>query len=126
MLSRIFPLNRGEPLTILDSAGEPVSVESDIVRVVSLGTTEIFETTRLKILFSGRDTLKGQAKHNNSDLYSDLHCIHSYTYQSTLFMDRAMVVILIMEEILERKENHCGENAITFSFFVISFQMIPI
>ena len=36
-------------LTISDSTGETVSMESDIVRVVSLSTTEISEVARLKI-----------------------------------------------------------------------------
>ena len=43
---------------ILDSTGEPVSIESDIVRVVSLSTTEIPEITRLKSRSSGSGFLK--------------------------------------------------------------------
>ena len=38
--------------------GEPVSTESEIVRVVSFSTTEISEITRLKSDFQGPNTLK--------------------------------------------------------------------
>ena len=40
-------------LTMSVSAGEPVSMETEIVRVVPLSTTEISEMTRLKIRSSG-------------------------------------------------------------------------
>ena len=43
--------------TISDSTGKPVSMESEIVTVVSLFTTEISEVTRLKSDLQGRDTL---------------------------------------------------------------------
>ena len=40
-------------LTISVSNGEPVSIESEILRAVSLGTTVISEITRLEIQSSG-------------------------------------------------------------------------
>ena len=48
-------------LTILDSTGETISTESEIVRVVSLCTMEISEMTRLKIQSSGLGYLKSSA-----------------------------------------------------------------
>ena len=44
-ISVIFVVQRECTLSISVSTGEPVSVESKIVRVVSLGTTEIYEIT---------------------------------------------------------------------------------
>ena len=44
--------------TISVSTGEPLSMEYEIVRVVSLGTTDKSEITRLKIRFSGSGYLK--------------------------------------------------------------------
>ena len=49
---------RGNDLIILDSIGEPVSMESELVRVISLGTTEISEITRLKIRSLGSEYLR--------------------------------------------------------------------
>ena len=48
-ISVISVILRETTLTISDWTGEPVSMESEIVRVVSLSTTEISEITRLKI-----------------------------------------------------------------------------
>ena len=53
-------------LTISVWIGWPVSMEAEIVRVVSLGTTELSEITRLKILFQGSDTLS-RPKKNQGD-----------------------------------------------------------
>ena len=44
-------------LTISDSIDGPVSMESEIVRVISRSTTEISEITRLKIRSPVSDTL---------------------------------------------------------------------
>ena len=41
-----FRCSNGNPLTISDSTGEPVPMESEIVRVVSLNTTEISEISQ--------------------------------------------------------------------------------
>ena len=49
VISDISGLQRTTTLTITDSTGDPVSMESEIARVVSLSTTEISEITRLKI-----------------------------------------------------------------------------
>ena len=46
MLFRLFPLNQVKPLSLFLIrllSGEPVSMESEIVRVVSISTTEISE-----------------------------------------------------------------------------------
>ena len=48
---------RETTLTISDTTGKTVLVESEIMRVVSLSTTEISEITRLKIRSSGWGTL---------------------------------------------------------------------
>ena len=57
MLFRIFPLYYEKSLTISDSTGKFVSIESFKVRVVSLSITEISEMARLKIRCSGSFTL---------------------------------------------------------------------
>ena len=56
--SVISVLQRETTLINPDSTGEPVSMESKIVRVVSLSTTEISEITRLKIRSAGSKYLK--------------------------------------------------------------------
>ena len=49
VISDISVLLRERTLIILDSTGKLVSMESEIVLVLSLSTTEISEITRLKI-----------------------------------------------------------------------------
>ena len=49
VISVISVVLRETTLTFLDAIGDTVSTESEIVRVVSLSTTEISEITRLKI-----------------------------------------------------------------------------
>ena len=58
LTSIISVVQREITLTISDSAGETASMESEIVRVVSLCTTEISEITRLKIGCSESGYLK--------------------------------------------------------------------
>ena len=57
VISVISVVLRETNLTIPVSTGEPVSLESEIVRVTSLSTTEISEITRLKIRSSGSEYL---------------------------------------------------------------------
>ena len=45
-------------ITISDSTGEPVSIEVEIMRVVSLSTTEISEITQLNVRSSRYEYLK--------------------------------------------------------------------
>ena len=54
----LFVELRETTLTISDSTGAPVSIESEIMRVVSLSTTEITEITRLKTSYSGSEYFK--------------------------------------------------------------------
>ena len=54
VLPRLFLLYQGKPFSL---NGEPVSMKSEIVRVVSPSTTEISEPTRLKVRSPGLDTL---------------------------------------------------------------------
>ena len=49
-----FRCTKGNNLTISGSTGEPVSMESETLRVVFLCTTEISEITRLKSNLQGR------------------------------------------------------------------------
>ena len=53
-ISVVSVVLRGKTLTISVSIDEPVSMESEIMSVVSLRTTEIPEITRLKIDLQGR------------------------------------------------------------------------
>ena len=48
-ISVISVVERETTLTVSITTGEPVSIESEVVRVVSLSTTEISKITRLKI-----------------------------------------------------------------------------
>ena len=48
VFSVISVVLRGSTLTFSDSTVEPVPMESEIMRVISLSTTEISEMTRLK------------------------------------------------------------------------------
>ena len=58
VISIISVVPRESTLTISVSTGQSVSMESEIVRVVSLSTTEISEIRRLKIGYSGSRHLK--------------------------------------------------------------------
>ena len=55
-----FVVRRKTTLTISVSTSEPVCMVSEIVRMVSLSTTEISEITRLKIRSSGYEYLNTQ------------------------------------------------------------------
>ena len=59
VLSRIFPLYEGKPLSLLQIAlRQAQQVETEIVRVVSLSTSEITEIKRfIKTDLQGPDTL---------------------------------------------------------------------
>ena len=58
-------------LTTLVSIDEPVSMESEIVRVDSLGTKEISEITRLKIRSSGPEFLNAGMRESILFFFSD-------------------------------------------------------
>ena len=60
---------RETTLTFSVSTGEIVSMESQVVRVVSLSTTEISEITRLKIRSSGKGYLNALAECNSCAYY---------------------------------------------------------
>ena len=57
VISFISVVLRETTLTISASTGDPISMESETVRMVSLSVMEISEITRLKIRWSGCDTL---------------------------------------------------------------------
>ena len=70
VISVIFLELREATLTISVSTVDPVSMESEIVGVVSLCTMEISQITRLEIRFSGSEYLKSvfhryPGKHQN-------------------------------------------------------------
>ena len=60
IISVISVVLRETTLTISDLTSEPVSKESEIVRVVSLRTAEISEIIRLKIQSSGSEYLNNR------------------------------------------------------------------
>ena len=74
---------RETTLTISVLTGEPVSMESEIVRVVSLITTEISETTPLKIQSSGTGYLK-----RNYILFMPTEACSSERVKKQLMTDR--------------------------------------
>ena len=53
VVSVISAVPRETTLKISDSTGEPVRMQSELLRVISLTTTKISEITRLKIRSSG-------------------------------------------------------------------------
>ena len=53
VISIISTALRETTLTIPDSSCEPFSMKSEVVRVVSLSTTELSQLTRLKVCSSG-------------------------------------------------------------------------
>ena len=63
----------GTILTISVSTCEPVSMESEIVRVISRSTTAISEKIRLKILSSGYGYLKNDSEGTQCHLENNLY-----------------------------------------------------
>ena len=73
--------------TISDSTDEPVSKESEMLRVISRSTTKISNITKLKIQSSGADTLITKITSNWLAFYVAINIIWVITRrQLTLFM----------------------------------------
>ena len=62
VISVIPVVLRKNTLTISDSTGEPVSMESEILRVIFFIKTEISERKRLKIRSSGSGYFKAEVQ----------------------------------------------------------------